>query len=251
MQHFCSRQTGSNPTPTQVLDLSGDDPDFGQVVSRMTDMHFLEEYWLIALFHQPHDVYLVVFDTRQGLAQYLNWRLLQLPRLAFPASYVIPAGHGDPLTVHPEFLVDPAQSNFVIHSRGGWVLVIPVNLITQIMDSTYADPRIQWGDWGEGVIRVNVHSTAVTMQLVDAKMLVLCSSPPYPNGWSVEVYDLSKSGQNNMQVLPFGGGRGNSCRRVLSTPKWSRKLQMGDEIPSKLYLVGNKVVGFYVSPPCV
>ena len=144
--------------------------------------------------------------------------------------------------------MDPAQSNIVVRSRNGWVLVIPVNLITQIMHSAYSDPHIQWRDWGEDVIRVNFHPTAVTVQLVDAKMLVLCKSPPY---CSVEVYDLSKLGQKDIQVLPFGREQGDSCRRVLSTPKWSRKLQMGDGVPSRLHLVGNKVVGFYVSPLCV
>ena len=210
----------------------------------MTAIDLLDEYWLIALSF----LHLLVFDTRPG-PRNPQYKILQPPPPNFsPTSYVIPTGHGDPLTVHPEFLTDPAQRNFVLRSQS-WVLVIPVNLLTRVMRFVcpWSNHYISWWDWGEDVIGVLVPTNTLNMQLVDAKLLVLCGSPPDPKSLSVGVYDLSKLGQKDIQVLRFSRERRDPCKRLLSAPMWFRTLEMGDENPYRLCFIGNKVVGFYVS----
>ena len=61
------------------------------------------------------------------------------------------------------------------------------------------------------------------------------------------MYNLSKSGQRDIQIQKVSGGQGGGYRRVLSTSKWFSQYRIGS-IPNSTLLVGNKVVCFFVSP---
>ena len=223
-----------NPTTTQVLELSSDEPDIGRTITGISGMEFIDGSWLVALSDLGSNPQLLVFNTllpRQGPR---SWRILQLPALSSNRFYMIPSRHGNVPAERPEFLVDPAQTNFVIQSYRGSALLIPVELFMRVVDSACADPYLKWEDWGRD-------------QLVDTKVLALRTSPPYPAGWGVEVYDLSKSSQKDLQVQEVNEEGDIGCRKILSTPHWFVKLQMG--IATSTFLVGNKVVCFFVSVP--
>ena len=80
-------------------------------------------------------------------------------------------------------------------------------------------------------------------------MLALCGTPSYPVTWGVEMYDFSKSGQKDMQVNGVYEGQDGVSKRSLTASKWFIRCKMvdGEGTPNNTYLVGNKVVCFYVS----
>lgn len=225
-----------------VLEHSAGDPGIGNAINDISTMELLEGSWLIALSDRRDDAQLLVFDT---LPPRQSWRILQLPQLPYRSHYWIPIRYENPPTECPEFSVDPSQKNFVVHAHRGWALVIPAGSLIQIGNSTRAEPYIQWDDWKEDVILVHPHLDSTTLQVVDTKLLAFRASPPYPEGYSVEVYDLSKSGRGDIQVREVGDEGYKGCWRVLSTPKWYDQLRMGDESPKNIFLIGSKVVSFY------
>lgn len=163
--------------------------------------------------------------------------------------YSIPSQYECPPTEPSEFLVDPAQRHFAVFALRGSAIVIPVNLITRDVFSLSARPYVTWEEWGKDTIRLRLYPDTSSLQFVGTKMLALCGSPSYPVNWGVEMYDLSKLGQKDIQMNQVSEGQDGVCRRVLSAPKWFARCQIGDEggAPNNTYLVGNKVVCFYVS----
>jgi hypothetical protein len=210
-------------------------------------MHFLEESWLVALSDQGPNPQLLVFDTLLPQQGSRNWQILQLPPLDRHRLYTVPSQYGNAPAERPEFLVDPAQKYFVVQSFRGPALVIPVELFVRVTRSTCAKSCIQWEDWRRDTMKLNLRPDTVALQLVDTKVLALHASPPYsyPEGWSVEVYDLSKLGQKDVQ---FSEDHEKECRKILSNPRWFGRLQLG--IADTTFLVGSKVVCFSVSTPC-
>ena len=235
-------ETCLNQTSIQVLEHSS--ADLG-AISGISAMRFLEGSLLVALSDRGSDPQLLVFDTLLPQQGPENWRILQLPRLPRHTFYMVPAQHGNPPAERPEFLVDPAQRNFVVQSYRGPALVIPVELFIRVVHSPRADSCIRWEDWEKHIMKLDPHPDTVAVQLVDAKALALRTSPPYPEGWGVEVYDLSKSGQKDVQVQEAGEGQDKGCMKILSTPQWFDRLQLGTA--SSTFLVGSKVVCLPVS----
>ena len=112
------------------------------------------------------------------------------------------------------------------------------------MCSVRANPYLGWEDWGGNVIATHPHPNTRSLQLVDTKLLALINSP---EGWGVEVYDLSKFGQKNIRIKPVYEEEEDGRRRVLSIPTWFNHPQVEDATPSDTFLIGRKVVYFYVS----
>lgn len=116
------------------------------------------------------------------------------------------------------------------------------------MGSAHTSPRVLWGDWGEGVVTMDLRIGVFDLQLVETKVLTLHSSPPLPGGFTVEMYDLSRSGQKDVRAQRVSEGEvGRTTRRIL-TPKWSHLFQLGDIASNNIFLVGNKVACFHVRP---
>jgi len=110
------------------------------------------------------------------------------------------------------------------------------------MCSTRVDPFLKWNEWAEYVIKMRLHPrNTFLLQLVDTKLLALINSP---QGWGVEMYDLSKLGQKDIQIQQVDEGQDAGCRKLLSTPKCFAKFQL-EGFPDAVYFVGNRLVCFY------
>lgn len=229
-----------------MFNYSGHDPGVGVAITGIRTVQFLEETWLLAISHCPGPV-LLVFNMLLPQHDPRSWRTLQLPRLTRGGTYSVVTQYKNPLVERPDFSVDPTQKNFVLFSPQDLTLVVPVELLIRCMDSVRVDSRVLWDDWGKDVLTVYPHPDTVTVQLVDAKLLALRGTAYYQEEWGAEMYDLSKSAQKDIEVLRIGEERDGRYMRVLSTPKWFGPCQMGAEIPSNTFLVGNNVVCFYVS----
>jgi len=144
--------------------------------------------------------------------------------------------------------VDPAQKIFVVFSSDNRALVTPVELFIRRVNRVRTSPYIPWDEWADDVITVHLHPGAHALRLFDTKVLTLCGSAHRPEGWGVRMYDFSRFGQRDIRIQQVGEGAGGVCTRVLSTPKWFSRCQMGDGIPHSTRFVGNKVVCFFVSP---
>ena len=215
-------------------------------------MEFVQGTWLLAVSDEI-DPKLLILDTLLPEHDPRSWRILQLPPLSSPVQpYFIFTRHDSSLASCPEFLVDPTQRYFVVLSPDGFALVVPERLLDWCMDFASANGRISWDDWGRDLIAIRLPET-VEIQVVDAKLLT-------HRGWytflgtsacqgMIEMYDLSKSAQRDIQVQQVGEKRDGGCRKVLSIPKWSNQFQEGGENPLGALIVGNKVVRYYVSPP--
>ena len=164
--------------------------------------------------------------------------------------YSIPDQYECSSTELSEFLVDPDQRHFTVFALRGSALVIPVNLLIRDVFSLSPGPHVTWEEWGKGTIRLRLYPDTSALQFIGTKMLALCGSPSYPVNWGIEMYDFSKLGQQDIQMNQVNEGQDGVCRRVLSAPKWFARCQIGDEdgAPNNTYLVGNKIVCFYVSP---
>ena len=205
-------------------------------------MYFLEESWLLVLCSPASGPHLLILNTMSPHSS--SWRFLQLPQLHRFMRYSLPSQYECSSTEPSQFLVDPAQRHVAVLALPGSALVIPVDLLTRDVFSLGARPHVIWEEWGKDAIRLCLRSDVSTLQFVGTKMLALYGSPSYPINWGIEMYDLSKLGQKDIQMNQDG-----VCRRVLSVPKWFARCQIedADGTPKNTYLVGNKLVCFYVS----
>ena len=138
-----------------------------------------------------------------------------------------------------------------MHSPDGFALAVPEGLLDRCMDFASANGRVSWDDWGKDLVTIRLPGT-VGVQVVDAKVLTHCGWYTFPETSArgmIEMYDLSKSAQRDIQIQQVGEERDRGCRKVLSIPKWSNQFQEGGENPLGTLIVGNKVVRYYVSPP--
>ena len=249
---FSSWETGSNPTSTQVLEHSSDDPDYiGGAISNTTSMCFLEGSWLLSLFYTTQAPQLLVFNTLVPQWDPMSWRALDLPPLPSHDVYRLIFTQYEKLeglpTECPEFSVDPAQKIFVVFSQGRRVLTISVELLVRQMHSTRVNPCIPWDEWREDVVTAYLHPDVITLQLFDTKLLALRGSAHFPESWGVQMYDLSKSGRKDIRVQQASEGEGG-CNMAISTPKWFARCQMEGIRPYSTHLFGNAVIHFIVSP---
>ena len=213
----------------------------------ISSVSLLEGPWLLALSDPNIYPHLLVFNTTLPQQEdSRSWRVLQLPQPSYGSYYSFPARYGDPLAERPEFSVDPVQQTFVVFSLE-LALVIPVKSFIEQMWSARANPYLGWEDWGENVIAIHPHPNTRCLQLIDTKLLALINSP---EGWGVEVYDLSKSGQRDILIQRVGEGQCTGYRKLLSTPKYFTRCQL-EGPPNSTYFVGNKLVCFCVSLPYV
>ena len=127
-------------------------------------------------------------------------------------------------------------------------LVIPVEPLIRHMCSARVGPNVKWDEWAEYVIKTRRHPNTVTLWLVGTKLLALVNSGL--DGWYVEVYDLSKSGQKDIQIQQVNEGQDGEYRKLLSTPKCFARWQL-EGSPDSMYFFWNKLVCFYVSLSCV
>lgn len=229
-----------------MLEHSSYDPGIGDATSNISAVRFFEESWLVALSRRSSNPHLLVFNTLLPQQDPKSWKILQLPRLPQDMNYIIPAQYGNSSVEFPEFSMDPAERNFIVSTSRGLSLVIPVGLFIRVTSSVRASPRIPWDDWGEGILRIH-HPDAMFLQVVGTKALALCGLYFVPRNWSVRMYDLRKLCRKETQNKPVGEG----YERTLLTPKWSARCEMGDILPNEKFLIGNKVVCFYVSVSCI
>lgn len=236
--------SGSDPILNQVLECSSDDPVIGTAISAISDVHLLEGSWLVALSDRNTSPQLIVFNTLLPQQDAKSWRILQLPRLPC-GDYFFSSRYGDWPAEFPGFLVDPAQMSFVMSSQKS-ALVIPVEPFIREISSARANPFVQWDDWGKHVVRTHLHPKTLILQLVGTKLLALRSYLPLQGTFFVDTYDLSKSGQGDIQQV--NEWQDGGFRKVLLTPKCSVQCQV-EGFPNTLQFVGNKLVCFYVSLP--
>ena len=78
-----------------------------------------------------------------------------------------------------------------------------------------------------------------TLQLIDMKILALHSFQLHNTGFSVEVYNLSKSGQRYFKPVTEQLDQGH--RGVLLTSNWTAQCQT-EGFPDNVHLMGNKLV---------
>jgi len=234
-----------NTISTQVLKWSSDDNAIGGSISNITVVRFLEGPWLLALCYNGDDPQLLIFNTLLPQQDSRSWRILGLPSLPAPQYCT---QYEKVSTEYPEFSVDPAQRLLVVVPPNRRALTTPMELLVRRMHSVCASPYIPWDEWAEDFTEISLHPTAHTLQVFDMKVLVLCGSERRRGDWGVQMFDLSKWGQRDIQVRQVNEGVGGVCRRILSTPKWFARCQMGNGIPHRTLFVGNKVVCFFVSP---
>ena len=231
-----------------MLNCSSDDKAIGTTISKITIIRLLEGTWLLTLCHEGRNSQLLVFNTLPPQQDSRSWRILGLPPL--PAPQYCTQYENAP-TEPPEFSVDPAQRLFVVIPLDKRALATPVALLIRRIHSVHASPYIPGDEWVEDFTEIKLHPTEHTLRLFDTKVLVPCGSERYPKDWGVQMFDLSKSDQRDIQVRQVSEGAGGVCRRVLSAPKWFARCRMGDGTPHSTLFVGNKVICFFVSPPHV
>ena len=209
-------------------------------------MEFLDETWLLAASNFP-GTGLLVLDTLLPEHDPRSRLILQLPRRpilggtcsVFTRYENSPAGY-------PEFSVDPAQEFFIISSQKQVAYVVPAELLKRRMGSARANGRIPWDDWGKDLTTLDLLEGAV-IQVVDTKVLALCPLSVFQKKRSIEMYDLSKSAQKDIQVQQVGVEQDRRCRKVLRAPTWSDRYPKGRGIPFATIPLGNKFVCTYVS----
>ena len=241
--------TDFNPTSTQVFKYSSGYTAMGRAIYGISTMSFLDGFWLLVLNHEGASPQLLVLNTLLPRHDPKSWRILGLPLRGTPRCY---NQYENAPTEHPQFSVDPAQRIFVVVLMNNCALIIPVELLIRRMHSVRSRPYIGFDEWMEDVTEVPLHPTTHTLQVFDVKILALSGSAHHPEAWGVQMFDLSKSGRRDAQLLPDDEGMDGGFRRVLSTPKWFVRCDvLGDGIPRSTRIVGNRVVCFYVSPLCV
>jgi hypothetical protein len=201
-----------------VLERSSDDPYIGDAISATLDLCLLEESWVISLSLPDTGPHLLVFDTLLQQQDPKSWRILQLPQ--HHHYYNFPIRYGDGLDEWPEFSVDPAQRNLVLHSpsQPDLLLVILIESLIRAVRSARADPYIRWNEWGRDVVEIRLRPDNVAIQFAGTKVLVLHEIYPFPAGCRIEMYDLGESGQNHIESQEASKWLDGGCRRVLSTP---------------------------------
>ena len=228
-----------------MLRCSNDDPGISHVTSGISDMEFLDGTWLLAVSHHPRPELLIINTLLPGYNPD-NWQILQLPPIStLSGSYSISTLYEHSLAGYPEFLVDPAQRKFAVFCPNGLAIVIPAELLERRVYSGRGSRRISWANWEKDVTTINLPD-AVSIQLVDMKVLALHDRDRFEKDWSVEVYDLSKSSRRDTQVQQVGGEGDGRCRKAIQAQRWFDQFQK-DHLSS--FTAGNKVVCSYVSPP--
>ena len=243
-----SGKTGLNPTSTQVLRHSSDDPDIGNVIASIITMRFLEGSWLLALCEGSYAPRLLALNTLLPQEDPKSWGIFYLPLLPDRHSnHRILTQYEKSPTECPEFLVDPAQRIFVLVCHQERALAVPVEVLIRHTRHGYASPWILWEEWGGDVITIHLCPDICSLQLYDTKVLALCSaSSGDSSDWGVLTYDLSKSGRRDIRIWQIGEAD-LGCRRILSTSKQLARCGIGEEIPDGTQLVGNQVFCFTVS----
>ena len=246
--NFSSWGTDFNPTSTQVFRSSSGYTAMGRAISGISTMSFLDGSWLLVLYHEGPNPQLLVLNTLLPQRDPKSWRILGLPLPGTPRCYT---QYENAPMEHPQFSVDPAQRIVVVVSMDNCALIIPVELLIRRMHSLRIWPYIRFDEWMKDVTAVPFHHPIHTLQVFDVKILALSGSVRRPEGWGVRMFDLSKSGRRDAQLLRDDEGVVGGCRRVLLTPKWFARCDvLGDGIPRSTRIVGNRVVCFYVSPLC-
>jgi len=251
--NFLSWKTPFDLTPIQVLEHSSDDPGIGDAISNITSM-CLEGSWLLVASHPRPVPLLLVFDTQLPQQDSRSWLILDLPPVPPHGRYSIIARRENPFAECPEFLVDPAQRVFALFTTQSLVPVVPVELLIQYARSVRTSSHTPWNEWGKDVIIVYPGSGSLALQIFDTKVLVLrrFSDLMYMHG--VDVYDLSRCGQKDIQMQNIDGGAGGRCSRVLPNPKWFIPCNRGDSIHRSMSLLGNVayfIVSFTMRPKVV
>ena len=206
----------------------------------------MEGPWLLALCHGKPAPQLLVFNLLLPRQDPRSWRILDLPLPLLPTPQCYTQCE-EALAEYPEFSVDPAQRIFVVYSPDKQALVTPVGLLIRRIDPMRTSPYIPWNEWGEDVVTVHLEPSVHTLRLFDTKVVTLSGSAHHPKAWGVRMYDFSRSGRTDIQSLRVSKKTGVVLRRILSTPKWFVRCQMGDGIPHVTRFVGSKVVCFFVS----
>ena len=233
-------------TSTQVLELSINHPGIGNVIASTTSIRLLEGSWLLVLSHRRPIAQLLVFNTALPQQDPRSWRILDLPPLSNSGNYSIVTQHEEPQDEFPEFSVDPAQRIFVVYSLPKSALVIPVGLLIQHMYSARTSSCVPWDEWGKDVVTVNLDPDTCLLQLFHTKILTLRIVPFLPQQWGVKVFDLSISGQRDVEAHQVVKGTSKRRQRVLPTPMWFILCPKGDTISRRVTIFGNAVY-FFVS----
>ena len=225
-------------TPIQVLERSSDDPGIGDAISNITSI-CLEGSWLLVASHPRPVPLLLVFDTQLPQQDPRSWLILDLPPVPPHGRHSIITRRENPFAECPEFLVDPAQRVFALFTTQSLVPIVPVELLIWHARSARTSSHIPWNEWGKDVIILYPGSGSLALQIFDTKVLVLrrFSDPMRMHG--VDVYDLSRCGQKDIQMQNINGGAGKRCSRVLPVPKWFIPCYVEDGTHGSMSLLGN------------
>lgn len=241
-----SRRTALDLTPVQVLEHSSDDPGIGDEISHIANIYFLEGSWLLASSRPRLAPRLLVFDMQLPQEDPRSWQILDLPPVPPPGRHLIFTRRENPFAAYSEFLVDPTQRVFALFTTQNLLFIVPVELLVRHTHSVRTGSCIQWDEWGKDVVTIHIYPHTLAVDIFDAKVLVLHRLVDRREMWGVDVYDLSRSGQRDIQVQQIGEEVDESHRRVLPAPKWFIPCSKEDNICHTISLLGN-VVYFIVS----
>jgi len=121
-----------------------------------------------------------------------------------------------------------------------------MELLVRYTHSVRNNSCIPWDEWGKGIVTVHLHPDALTLEILDTKVLVLRHLVDQQEVCGVDVYDLSRSGQRDIRVQQISEGVAERRRRVLPAPKCFIPCHKGDDTYHTMSLLGN-IVYFIVS----
>ena len=244
---FSSWRTAFELTQIQVLERSSNDPGIGNEISHITNIYFLEGSWLLVSSRPRPAPRLLVFDTQLPQQDTRSWQILDLPPVPPLGRHLIFTRRENPFAECPEFLVDPAQRIFALFTTQNLLFIVPVELLVRYTHSVRTSSCIPWDEWGKDVVTVHLRPNTLILDIIDTKVLVLRHPGVGRREMcGVDVYDLSRSGQRDIQVQHIGEGVEEGRRRVLPAPKWFIPCPKGDNIYHSMSLLGN-VAYFIVS----
>jgi len=215
-------------TSPQVLNLSSSDES--KLVTRRTQVVFLDEFRMILLPDWSAVTELIVFNTLIPQGRPENLRRLGVPRRFHHQFAKILVDNDRPLGApnrNEPLIADPAQAVLVLEIISDLnphtFLVVRMQALVERTRLTSVDSCVPWDEWGADAVVMEVPMRSGPEILIHGAQVAAVWERAYD--WGIQTFDFSRRGCNSLP--PWADGGSGTERSVLFEGEEGLTIQLG------------------------